>query len=206
MLTVRFRNGRSLGKVEEAFAASLSPGDTFFFAGISCEVEKIDTEDLIVHASKKPARIPTYGGARMPLSTSLADRVRGFLHDRGEWRALPRRRARMARDAGSPLGAAQARPAARRDVPARGAALYGRLLLRGVERAAVARHAADAADGDAGAAADRLRRQRLCGRHLLAEAGDRSGLACSRTTSWRTSSSSGCRDRTCSSAPSARWR
>ena len=33
MLTVRFRNGRSLGKVEEAFAASLSPHDTFFFSG-----------------------------------------------------------------------------------------------------------------------------------------------------------------------------
>ena len=89
MLTVRFRNGRSLGKVEEGFAASLSTGDTFFFAGISCEVEKIDTEDLIVRASKKPARVPTYGGARMPLSTSLADRVRGFLHDRGQWHRFP---------------------------------------------------------------------------------------------------------------------
>lgn len=30
MLTVRFKNGRSLGKVEERFAAQLSPGDTFF--------------------------------------------------------------------------------------------------------------------------------------------------------------------------------
>jgi ATP-dependent Lhr-like helicase len=89
MLTVRFRNGRSLGKVEEGFAAQLSPGDTFFFAGISCEVEKIDTEDLIVRASKKPARIPTYGGSRMPLSTSLADRVRIFLHDRDQWRRFP---------------------------------------------------------------------------------------------------------------------
>ncbi|TVV70856.1 ligase-associated DNA damage response DEXH box helicase [Sphingomonas solaris] len=89
MLNVRFRNGRSLGKVEEGFAAQLSTGDTFFFAGITCEVEKIDTEDLIVHASKKPARIPTYGGSRMPLSTSLADRVRGFLHDRSQWPRFP---------------------------------------------------------------------------------------------------------------------
>ncbi len=89
MLNVRFRNGRTLGKVEEGFAAQLSPGDTFFFAGITCEVEKIDTEDLIVHASRKPARIPTYGGARMPLSTSLADRVRGFLHDRSQWPRFP---------------------------------------------------------------------------------------------------------------------
>ncbi|WP_267395789.1 MULTISPECIES: ligase-associated DNA damage response DEXH box helicase [unclassified Sphingomonas] len=89
MLTVRFKNGRSLGKVEEGFAASLTPGDTFFFAGISCEVERIDTEDLVVRASSRPARIPTYGGSRMPLSTSLADRVRGFLDSPGEWARFP---------------------------------------------------------------------------------------------------------------------
>ncbi len=89
MLTVRFRNGRSLGKVEEGFAASLSHGDTFFFAGLSLEVEKIDTEDLIVRATSRPARIPTYGGSRMPLSTSLADRVRHFLAEPGEWARFP---------------------------------------------------------------------------------------------------------------------
>ncbi|USU11620.1 ligase-associated DNA damage response DEXH box helicase [Sphingomonadaceae bacterium OTU29THOMA1] len=89
MLNVRFKNGRNLGKVEEGFAAQLSPGDTFFFAGLSCEVQKIDTEDLIVRASSKPARIPTYGGSRMPLSTNLADRVRGFLADPGQWVRFP---------------------------------------------------------------------------------------------------------------------
>ena len=89
MLSVRFRNGRTLGKVEEAFAASMSPGDTFFFAGTSLEVEKIDTEDLIVRATARPARIPTYGGARMPISTNLADRVRGFLADPTEWPRFP---------------------------------------------------------------------------------------------------------------------
>jgi len=89
MLNVRFKNGRNLGKVEEGFAAQLSPGDTFFFAGLSCEVQKIDTEDLIVRASSKPARIPTYGGSRMPLSTNLADRVRGFLADPTQWSRFP---------------------------------------------------------------------------------------------------------------------
>jgi ATP-dependent Lhr-like helicase len=89
MLKVRFRNGRALGKVEEAFAATLAPGDTFFFAGMSLEVEKIDTEDLIVRATARPARIPTYGGSRMPLSTNLADRVRGFLATPGEWHRFP---------------------------------------------------------------------------------------------------------------------
>ncbi|MET3436825.1 ligase-associated DNA damage response DEXH box helicase [Sphingomonas sp. 1185] len=89
MLKVRFRNGRQLGRVEEGFAATLAPGDTFFFAGLSLEVESIDGEDLIVRATSRPARIPTYGGSRMPLSTSLADRVRAFLADRGEWDRFP---------------------------------------------------------------------------------------------------------------------
>jgi ATP-dependent Lhr-like helicase len=89
MLTVRFRNGRSLGKVEEGFAASMRPGDTFFFAGLALEVERMDTEDLIVHATKKPARIPTYGGARMPISTNLADRVRHYFAEPEQWPRFP---------------------------------------------------------------------------------------------------------------------
>ena len=89
MLTVRFRNGRALGKVEEAFASTLSHGDTFFFAGLSLEVEKIDLEDLVVRATSRPARIPTYGGSRMPLSTNLAARVRGFLASPAEWHRFP---------------------------------------------------------------------------------------------------------------------
>ena len=89
MLTVRFKNGRGLGKVEEAFAATLAPKDTFFFAGLSLEVERIDGEDLIVRATSRPARIPTYGGSRMPLSTNLADRVRTFLATPSEWARFP---------------------------------------------------------------------------------------------------------------------
>ena len=89
MLKVRFRNGRSLGRVEEAFAATLSPRDTFFFSGLSLEVEKIDTEDLIVRATSRPARIPSYGGSRLALTTSLADRVRAFLANDSEWHRFP---------------------------------------------------------------------------------------------------------------------
>jgi ATP-dependent Lhr-like helicase len=89
MLTVRFKNGRSLGKIEEGFAATLSPKDTFFFSGLSLEVEGVKGEDLIVRASSRPARIPTYGGARMPISTNLADRVRHFLHEPEQWPRFP---------------------------------------------------------------------------------------------------------------------
>ena len=38
MIEIRFRNGRSLGKVEEQFAASLKAGDTFRFAGMDLEI------------------------------------------------------------------------------------------------------------------------------------------------------------------------
>jgi len=86
---VRFRGGRKLGTVEDNFAATLSPGDTFFFAGLVLEVEKIDGMDLIVRASSKSARIPTYLGARMAMSTNLAERVRHFLHDRDQWPHFP---------------------------------------------------------------------------------------------------------------------
>ena len=89
MLSVRFKNGRTLGRVEEGFAATLSPRDTFFFSGLSLEVERIDTSDVIVRATARPARIPSYGGARMPLSTRLAERVRGFLHESDEWSRFP---------------------------------------------------------------------------------------------------------------------
>ncbi|QZH76311.1 MAG: ligase-associated DNA damage response DEXH box helicase [Erythrobacter sp.] len=89
MLEVRFRNGRSLGKVEERFAASLRPGDTFQFAGVTVEVEQLKDLELIVRASKKAAMIPSYGGLRLPLTTHLADRVRGLLTDRAGWARFP---------------------------------------------------------------------------------------------------------------------
>jgi len=89
MLQVRFGNGRALGKVEERFAASLSPGDTFYFAGMSLEVVRIKDLDLIVRAAKKSAMIPSYGGQRMPLTTHLASRVQGLLRDRAGWARFP---------------------------------------------------------------------------------------------------------------------
>ena len=89
MLVVRFRNGRNLGKVEERFAAALSAGDTFFFAGMSLEVEQVRDMEVVVRAAKKSATIPSYGGARMPLTTHLAERVREMLVDRAGWGRFP---------------------------------------------------------------------------------------------------------------------
>lgn len=89
MIAVRFANGRSLGKVEESFAAQLSVGDRFFFAGTSLEVVRLEATDLIVRASKKAAMIPSYNGLRLPLTTHLAARVQAFLTDRAGWGRFP---------------------------------------------------------------------------------------------------------------------
>ncbi len=89
LLTVRFRNGRKLGTIEEGFASTLAPGDHFFFAGLSLEVEQFKDTDIIVHASSKRARIVTYGGQRMSMSTHLANRVRTMLADRNDWSRFP---------------------------------------------------------------------------------------------------------------------
>ena len=89
MLTVRFRNGRNLGKVEERFAASLSAGDTFIFAGMALEVESIKDMDLVVRAAKKGATIPSYAGQRMSMTTHLSGRVRELLVDRAGWARFP---------------------------------------------------------------------------------------------------------------------
>jgi ATP-dependent Lhr-like helicase len=89
MANVRFHNGRSLGKVEENFAAGLRSGDTFFFAGMSLEAVTMKDSDLLVRASKKAAMIPSYNGLRLPLTTHLAARVRAMLCDRAGWGRFP---------------------------------------------------------------------------------------------------------------------
>jgi len=89
MLEVRFRNGKSLGRVEEAFGASLSPGDTFRFAGTDLEVEAVRDLEVIVRAARRAAMIPSYMGARIPISTHLAERVRHLLVDRAGWGRFP---------------------------------------------------------------------------------------------------------------------
>jgi ATP-dependent Lhr-like helicase len=88
-LAVRFANGRKLGTVEEGFAATLRPGDSFFFSGMALEVVRMDTSDLVVRATSKQARIPSWGGTRMAMSTRLADRVRHFLAEPEEWHRFP---------------------------------------------------------------------------------------------------------------------
>ncbi|QIL03274.1 ligase-associated DNA damage response DEXH box helicase [Sphingomonas sinipercae] len=89
LLTVRFRNGRKLGTIEEGYASTLTVGDHFYFSGLSLEVEQFKDTDILVRASSKEARIVTYGGQRMSMSTHLANRVRQMIADRNDWARFP---------------------------------------------------------------------------------------------------------------------
>ena len=97
MLTVRLtrhagkgsnvRGGPSLGKIEESFLETLSPGDTFLFAGKVLRFEGIREADCIAPGSD--AKVPYYAGGKFPLSTYLAEQVRAMLADPDRWSALP---------------------------------------------------------------------------------------------------------------------
>lgn len=90
MLKVRLGR-RVLGEVEELFAATLVPGDTFVFAGRVLAFEGIRETDMLCRAAAAGAepKVPNYGGTRLPLSTHLASRVRGWLAHPERWPGLP---------------------------------------------------------------------------------------------------------------------
>jgi ATP-dependent Lhr-like helicase len=84
--------GPVLGEVEEYFAETLTPGDTFLFAGQVLRFEGISEDEALVtkaSAGTDP-KIPAYDGGKFPLSTFLAARVRAILADPFEWDRLPR--------------------------------------------------------------------------------------------------------------------
>ena len=89
MIEVVFRRGRSLGRVEESFAASLRPGDTIRFAGLDLEIESMKETQLVVRAAKKDGQIPSYMGQRLAMTTHLSGRVQALLADRAGWARFP---------------------------------------------------------------------------------------------------------------------
>jgi ATP-dependent Lhr-like helicase len=99
MLNVRYarrgagavaRGGPVLGKIEEYFLETMTHGDTFLFAGKTLRFEGIrESECFVSNATGDDAKIPIYAGGKFPLSTYLADTVRGMLADPERWRKLP---------------------------------------------------------------------------------------------------------------------
>jgi ATP-dependent helicase Lhr and Lhr-like helicase len=84
------RGGRLLGQVEEYFIETMVPGDTFVFAGEILKYEALVEDEVYVsRATAEDPKVPAYEGGKFPLSTYLADRVRGIISDPAAWRALP---------------------------------------------------------------------------------------------------------------------
>ena len=90
MVKVRIRGGGVVGEVEEWFVSTLEPGDCFLFGGQVLRYERLDPGAVIVsRGGEGEPRVPVYAGARMPLTTHLAARVRAILSDPRRWRHLP---------------------------------------------------------------------------------------------------------------------
>jgi ATP-dependent Lhr-like helicase len=84
------RGGRLLGQVEEYFAETLVPGDTFVFAGEILKYEAMAEDEIYVSRSNaEDPKVPSYEGGKFPLSTYLAERVRRIMARPQEWRELP---------------------------------------------------------------------------------------------------------------------
>lgn len=93
MLSVRMarrRGGAPLGQVEERFAATLAPGDTFLIGGRVVRFERL--REMVVEVSDSPAkepRIAVYGGVKMASSLMLSARVQQIIGTPAEWARLP---------------------------------------------------------------------------------------------------------------------
>lgn len=89
LLKVRV-GARVLGEIEEHFVNGLVRGDTFVFAGRLLSFEGVREMVVVArNAMGEAPKVPAYMGGRLPLTTHLADRVRGILADPSRWRELP---------------------------------------------------------------------------------------------------------------------
>jgi ATP-dependent Lhr-like helicase len=89
-LVGRKRFGPVLGEIEEYFVNYLRPGDTFMFAGRLLRFLRL--HEMAVECAEGGTgdpMVPAYEGGRLPLTTNLADRVRGLLQDPARWDRFP---------------------------------------------------------------------------------------------------------------------
>jgi len=76
-MTVKYRNGAKIGRIEERFISSLSRGDVFTFSGKVLELVRVRNMEVRVKASKKKRSItPSWLGGRMPFSSQLSEELR----------------------------------------------------------------------------------------------------------------------------------
>ena len=87
--THRRSGGRPLGEIEEAFAASLTKGDTFLIGGNIVRFESL--REMIVevtHNANKQPKIATFMGTKFATSTKLSDRILDSFENQS-WKDLP---------------------------------------------------------------------------------------------------------------------
>ena len=81
----------ALGEIEESFAASLAPGDTFLFGGQTVRFESL--REMVVEVTRHPSKDPkiaAYMGTKLATSTRLSHRVMELIADPARWGVLPR--------------------------------------------------------------------------------------------------------------------
>ncbi|KIN60262.1 ATP-dependent helicase, DEAD/DEAH box family protein [Sulfitobacter noctilucae] len=85
----RNRGGKPLGEIEEGFAATLTPGDTFLIGGQIVKYEGLRemTVEVSRDAAKKP-KIATFAGTKFATSTQLSARVQQMFTQES-WPELP---------------------------------------------------------------------------------------------------------------------
>jgi len=87
--THRRSGGKPLGEIEEAFAASLTKGDTFLIGGKIVRFENL--REMIVevtHNANKQPKIATFMGTKFATSTKLSDRILDSF-EKQTWKDLP---------------------------------------------------------------------------------------------------------------------
>ena len=73
-MLVKMMNGRNVGSIEESFITRLRKGDSFVFGGRLLELVRIHEMTAYVQpARRRSGAVPRWSGAKMPLSTQLAD-------------------------------------------------------------------------------------------------------------------------------------
>jgi ATP-dependent Lhr-like helicase len=83
------RGGKPLGEVEESFAATLTPGDTFLIGGQIVRYERLRemTVEVTRRADKKP-KVATFSGTKFATSTQLSQRILRMFQQEA-WPELP---------------------------------------------------------------------------------------------------------------------
>jgi len=81
MMSVKYLKGAHLGSIEEWFIASLKPGDNFWFAGRSLELVRTKQMTAYVRrANTSKAKVPSWMGGRMSLSSNMSNLLRHKMH------------------------------------------------------------------------------------------------------------------------------